>query len=77
MKTPFYGVCDRGSSAEYFETFLSLVGAKLIEIKQFKITVNTLAGSHTEAILPVAISPSNKTNEQNRFICTEPLTLKQ
>ncbi len=38
MKTPFYGVCDRGSSQEYFDTFPSLLSAKLIKIEQFEIT---------------------------------------
>ncbi len=37
MKTLFYSVYDRGSSPEYFETFPSLLGAKLIETKQFEI----------------------------------------
>ncbi len=38
MKTPFYIVCDRGNGHEYFETFPSLLGAKLIEMEQFEIT---------------------------------------
>ncbi len=33
METLFYGICDRGSSHEYFETFPSLLHAKLIEIQ--------------------------------------------
>ncbi len=39
MKTPFYGVCDTGSSPEYFETFLSILDAKLIEVERFEIAV--------------------------------------
>ncbi len=38
MKTPFVVVCDRGSSSEYFDTFPSLLGAKLIKIEQLEIT---------------------------------------
>ncbi len=38
MKTSFSDVCDKESSSEYFETFQSLLGAKLIEIEQFKTT---------------------------------------
>ncbi len=38
MRTLLYGICDRGSIPEYFETFLRLLGAELIEIGQFEIT---------------------------------------
>ncbi len=37
MKTIFHEICDKGSSLEYLETFPNLLGAKLIEIKQFEI----------------------------------------
>ncbi len=37
IKTQFYSVCDSGSSAEYFETFLNLPGAELTELQQFEI----------------------------------------
>ncbi len=38
MKTPFYGVCHRGSSPKYFETSPNLLGTKFIEIEQFEIS---------------------------------------
>ncbi len=38
IKTPlFYDVCERGSFSEYFQTSLSLLGAKLIKIKWFEV----------------------------------------
>ncbi len=36
MKTPFYGMCDRENS-KYFETYASLLSAKLVETEQFEI----------------------------------------
>ncbi len=43
MKTWFYGACDRESSPEYFDTFPSLLGAKLIEIEQLSNTPTAIA----------------------------------
>ncbi len=46
IKTLFYGRCDRGSFPEYFETFPSLLDAKLSEIEQFEISgENKISGS--------------------------------